>query len=102
MNALVAALLLAASPFPAPRVITVTDRTKFDPGVVVAVDAPKGELRVRCAAGLVTFLVNADVQVFDAAGKPIGAYTALQAGQKVQVWYIVDNGARVQEIAVQK
>jgi hypothetical protein len=54
MLAIVAALVLAAPPalpFPAPRLLQVTERTKFDPGVVVAVDAPKGELRVRCAAG---------------------------------------------------
>lgn len=101
MIALVAALLVAASPFPAPRVAPVTDRTKFDPGVVVSVDAAKGELKVRCAAGLVTFKVTADVQVFDAAGKPNGAYTTLQAGQKVRIWYVVDAGARAQEIALE-
>ncbi len=102
MNALVAALLLAASPFPAPRVTAVTDRTKFDPGVVVSVDAAKGLLEVRCAAGLVTFKAGADVQVFDAAGKPVGSPATLQAGQKVRVWYVVDDGARAQEIALEK
>jgi len=101
MNALVAALLLAALPFPAPRVTAVTDRTKYDPGVVVSVDAAKGEFKVRCVAGLVTFKANTDVQVFDATGKPIGTFTVLQPGQKVGVWYLVDNGARVQEVAVQ-
>jgi hypothetical protein len=49
----------------------------------------------------VTFKVSAEVQVFDAAGKPIGSPAALQPGQKVRVWYIVDNGARAQEIAVE-
>jgi hypothetical protein len=101
MNALVAALLLAASPFPAPRLATVTDRTKFDAGVVVAADAVKGELRVRCAAGLVTFKIGGDVQVVDAAGKPVGSSAVLVAGQKVQVWYQVDGGARALEIAIE-
>ena len=101
MNALVAALLLAASPFPAPRLAAVTDRTKFDAGVVISVDAARGDLKVRCAAGLVTFKVSADVQVFDAAGKPIGSPGTLQAGQKVRVWYLVDTGAKVLEIAVE-
>ena len=101
MLALVAALLLAAPPFPAPRVAPVTDRTKFDTGTVVSVDAAKGELKVKCADGLVTFKVSADVQVFDGAGKPAGAATALQGGQKVRVWYLVDGGARAVEIAAE-
>jgi len=101
MIALAAALLLAASPFPAPRLAPVTDRTKCDAGAVVAVEAAKGELRVRTAAGLVAFKVAADVQVFDAAGKPAGAATALQAGQKVRIWYVVDAGARAVEISLE-
>jgi hypothetical protein len=101
MIALVAALLLAAQPFPAPRMAQVSDRTKCDAGAVVAVEATKGELRVRTTAGLVTFKVATDVQVFDAAGKPAGAATALQAGQKVRVWYVVDAGARAVEIAIE-
>lgn len=102
MIALVAALLLAAPPFPAPRLAPVTDRTKFDAGTVVAAEPAKGELRVRTAAGLVTFKVGTDVQVFDAAGKPAGAATSLQAGQKVRVWYVVDGGAKAVELAVEQ
>jgi phage baseplate assembly protein gpV len=101
MNALVAALLLAALPFPAPRVATVTDATKFDPGVVVSMDPVKAELRVKCAAGIVTFKVAADVPVFDLAGKSLGAPAVLAVGQKVRVWYVIDHGARALEIAVE-
>jgi hypothetical protein len=101
MTALVAALLLAASPFPAPRLAVVTDRTKYDAGVVVSADGPRGELRVRTAAGLVSFKAGGDVQVFDAAGKPAGSPASLQAGQKVRVWYLVDAGARAVEIDVE-
>jgi phage baseplate assembly protein gpV len=100
--ALVAALLLAAPPlpFPAPRITPVTEKTKYDPGTVIAFDAAKGELRVQCAAGVVTFKVS-DAQVFDKAGQPIGTAAKLVAGQRVGVWYVVDAGARVSEIAVQ-
>jgi phage baseplate assembly protein gpV len=102
MIALIAALMLAAPPlpFPAPRLAQVTERTKFDPGTVLGYDAAKAELRVQCAAGVVTFKAGADVQVFDAAGQPLGSPAKLAAGQKVRVWYVVDNGARAQEIAV--
>jgi hypothetical protein len=99
--ALCLSLSAAPLPFPAPRLITVTDRTKFDPGVVVSFDAAKNELRVRCADGLVTFKTGPDVQVFDAAGKPHGAPSALAAGQKVRIWYVIDGGAKVQEIALE-
>jgi hypothetical protein len=101
MIALAAALLLAAPPFPAPRLAPVTDRTKCDAGVVVSAEPAKAELRVRAAAGLLTFKAGGEVQVFDAAGKPAGAATSLQAGQKVRVWYVVDGGARAVEIALE-
>jgi hypothetical protein len=101
MLALTAALLLAAQPFPSPRLAPVTDRTTCDAGVVVAAEASKGELRVRTAAGLVTFKAGSEVQVFDAAGKPAGSAAGLQAGQKVRVWYLVDGGARALEIAIE-
>ncbi len=103
MTALLIALLLSAPPlpFPAPRLVQVTERTKFDPGSVIGYDATKGELRVQCAAGVVTFKAGADVQVFDAAGQPIGSPSKLVAGQRVRVWYVVENGARAQEIAVE-
>jgi hypothetical protein len=101
MLALTAALLLAAPPYPAPRLAPVTDRTKSDAGVVVSVDAARGELQVRAAAGLVTFKAGGDVQVFDAAGKPVGAAGNLAPGQKVRVWYVVDGAARAVEVAVE-
>jgi phage baseplate assembly protein gpV len=103
MTALLAALLLAVAPlpFPAPRLAQVTDRTKFDAGAVVGYDAVKAELRVQCVAGVVTFKAGADVQVFDAAGQPVGSPARLAAGQKVRVWYVIDAGARAQEIAVE-
>jgi len=103
MTALLAALLLAVAPlpFPAPRGTQVTERTKFDPGTVLGYDAVKGELRIQCVAGVVTLKVAAEVPVFDAAGKPFGSAAMLAAGQKVRVWYLVDNGARAQEISVE-
>jgi phage baseplate assembly protein gpV len=104
MIALLVAFLLAAPPslpFPAPRVTQVTDKTKYDPGTVLGYDAVKGELRIQCVAGVVTFKVGAEVPVFDAAGQPLGSPAKLNAGQKVRVWYLVDAGARAQEIAVE-
>jgi phage baseplate assembly protein gpV len=105
MTALLAAFLLAVAPaplpFPAPRTVQVTERTKFDPGTVIGFDAVKAELRIQCVAGVVTFKVAAEVPVFDAAGKPLASAAGLVAGQKVRVWYLVDNGARAQEISVE-
>lgn len=98
MLAQTAALLLAALPFPAPRMLQVTERTKYDPGTVQSVDAVKGEVKVLCAAGVVTFKAGADTQVFDKAGQPVGSASKLAAGQKVGVYYVVDGGAKAQEI----
>jgi hypothetical protein len=103
MHALLVALLLAAAPlpFPAPRTVQVTDRTKFDPGLVIAFDSAKSELRIQCVDGVVTFKIGPETQVFDAAGQKLASAAQLAAGQKVRVWYLVDNGARAQEIAAQ-
>jgi hypothetical protein len=79
----------------------VTERTKFDPGTVIGFDPVKGELRIQCVAGVVTFKVAVEVPVFDAAGQPLGSPARLAAGQKVRVWYVVDNGARALEISAQ-
>jgi phage baseplate assembly protein gpV len=104
MNALLIATLLAVTPlpFPAPRLAQVTDRTKFDAGAVLGYDAAKAELRVQCAAGVVSFKAGGDVQVFDAAGQPLGSPARLAQGQRIRVWYVVDGGARAQEIAVEE
>jgi len=104
MTALLVALLLAAPPlpFPAPRLAQVTDRTKFDPGTVLGYDAAKGELRVQCASGIMTFKAGPDVQLLDAAGLPLGPPSRLAAGQRVRIWYVVEGGARALEIAVEQ
>jgi phage baseplate assembly protein gpV len=102
MIALLAALMVSAAPlpFPAPRTVQVTERTKFDPGTVIGWDPAKAELRIQCAAGVVTFKVAAEVPVLDADGQPMGSPAKLAPGQRVRVWYLVDNGARAQEISV--
>jgi hypothetical protein len=98
MNALVLALALAASPFPPPRAASVTDRMKCDFSTVLSVDAAKGEVRGTTPAGIVTYKVGPGVQVLDAAGKPTGGAASLTVGQKVRIYYVVDDGARVVEI----
>ena len=102
MHALVATLSLALAltglPFPAPRLVQVTDRTKCDMGVVIAVDAAKSEMRATTPAGVVTYKTGPDVQVFEKDGQPLGAVSKLQQGQRVRVYYYVDNGAIAQEI----
>jgi hypothetical protein len=92
------ALALGTLPYPAPRVIQPTDRTKCDMGEVLAVDASHGVLRVTTPAGVVTYKAGADVQVMDRNGKPVGTIAKLSPGQKVRVYYYVEDGARAQEV----
>ncbi len=98
---LVLALALAGLPFPAPRLAPVPDRTKCDMGVVLAVDAARAELRVTTPAGVVTYRASSDVQVFEKDGQPLGPVGKLAPGQRVRVYYVVDDGARAQEIDVE-
>jgi hypothetical protein len=97
--ALALALALVALPYQAPRgPLQPTNDTKCDWGPVVQVDAQKGELKMMTPAGLVTYKVAGDVQVFGKDGKPSGPVSALAPGTRVRIYYVIDAGARVQEI----
>ena len=101
MNLLASILLTAAlgsSPFPPPKLAPQSDQLKCDSGVVVAADAAVGQLRVNTSAGLVIFKAPGDTQVVGADGKPAGTVSALKPGQKVRVYYVVDDGAKVNEV----
>lgn len=102
MNAAAAAALfvLTALPFPTPKAVEVTDQTKCDWGALVSVNAEASRLVVATAAGPVTFQVGPNVQVIGADGKSLGSVAALRTGQKVRVYYVVANGARLSEIDV--
>lgn len=90
--------LTAAPPFPPPRLAAPTPGTKCDRATVLLVDTAKGELKGTTAAGVVTYRISQDVQVLDQAGKPAGAATGLAQGAKIRVYYLLDDGARVQEV----
>ena len=92
------ALALSALPYPAPKQLQPTSATKCDRATVLLVDSAKGELKGTTAAGVVTYRISQDVQVFDKAGKPAGAATALAQGARIRVYYVIDDGAKVQEI----
>jgi hypothetical protein len=88
----------ARLPFPAPRLAQVTDATKCDAGTVLAVDAAHGRLQGMTSAGPVTYVVGPDVQVFSSDGKPAGGVAAVTVGARYRAYYVLDGGARVQEI----
>jgi len=96
-SALVAALL-SSSPFPPPKLAPMSDLLKCDTGIVVAADAALGQLRVNTPAGLVIYKAPGETQVVGADGKPAGMVKELKPGQKVRVYYIVDDGAKVSEV----
>ncbi len=92
------AAALAALPYPAPRFIQPTNDTKCDWGPVVKVDAVKGELKITTPAGLVTYKLGPDVQVFGRDGKPAGPPSGLALGTRVRVYYLLADGAKLLEI----
>ncbi|HSN91738.1 MAG TPA: hypothetical protein VLS93_10960 [Anaeromyxobacteraceae bacterium] len=103
MNALALALaaVLSSTPFPPPRLAPASDRMKCDTGTVFAVDTARSELRVTTPAGMVTFKAGSDVQVVDRDGKPFGPVSKLAAGQAVRVYYLVEQGAKALEVALE-
>ena len=102
MNATAAAILftLTALPFPAPKVVEVTDQTKCDWGTVVSVKPDGSQLVVATAAGKVNFPTSPHTQVVGDDGKSLGSVIALKPGQKVRVYYLIDKGAKPSEIDV--
>jgi hypothetical protein len=98
LAALAVGLALAGLPYPAPRQLQPTNDTKCDWGPVVQVDAQRGELKVQTAAGLATYKVAPDVQVIGREGKPVGAASTLAPGTRVRVYYVLAEGAKVQEL----
>ncbi len=88
----------AAPPFPPPRAVQVTDATKCDFGTVLSVDAAHGRMQGTTKAGTVTYLVGPDVQVFASDGRPAGGIAAVAVGARYRAYYVLDQGARVQEI----
>jgi hypothetical protein len=85
-------------PYPAPKLIQVTERTKCDMGSVLSIDTSKNVMRGVTPAGLVIYIVGPEVQVFAKDGRPLGGLSVLSPGQKYRAYYLVDEGARVLEI----
>ncbi len=85
-------------PYPPPRLVRVTESTKCDMGTISSVDPTHGTMKGTTPAGLVTYKVSQDVQVFAKDGKPAGGIASLSANQKYRAYYVIDDGARVLEI----
>lgn len=94
------ALLAPTPPFPAPKLIGVTPDTKCDWGPITETK-PDGSLFVmKTDAGPLEVKLSPTVKVAGADGKPLGAASALHAGQNVRVYYLVHAGAIAQEIDI--
>jgi len=98
-------LSLGAEPFVPPKspyipakTVPASTNQKCDWGTVVAVDAALSQLRVKAPDGQVTFQVSAQAPVIGADGKSVGTVAGLNPGTKVRVYYVVDDGAKVQEV----
>jgi hypothetical protein len=95
--AIALAAALASLPYPAPRQLQPTKDTKCDMGTVLSVDAVKGEMKGTTPAGVVTYRVGPEALVFDKDGK-LGSLAGLTVGARYRTYYLIDEGAKVQEI----
>jgi len=94
------ALLAPTPPFPAPRLVGAGPDTRCDWGPISEVKASPSQLLVRTDAGPLTVELGPNVKVAGADGRPLPSAAELRAGQNVRVYYVVDHGARAQEIDV--
>jgi hypothetical protein len=94
------ALSTPTPPFPAPKLIGVTPDTKCDWGPVTEQKTDPRLLVIRTEAGPFELTIVAGVKVAGADGKPLPSVASIQPGQNVRAYYVVDKGARAQEIDV--
>ncbi len=85
-------------PYPAPKMVQVTEKTKCDMGTVLSVELEKGTMHGTTPAGVVTYKVGPEVQVLGKDGKPLGGLATVVVGAKYRAYYLVDDGAKVLEI----
>ena len=97
----VAALLSGAAasgayPAPDPVTIPVDANLKFASGTVESIDEARHLLVMKCPAGLVTFHIDRLAIIGpDRRPRPLGD---VRLGQKISVWYHVDDGAIALEL----
>jgi hypothetical protein len=94
------ALLNPSPPFPAPKLIGVTPDTKCDWGPVTEQKTQPTMLVIRTDAGPFELTIGPGVKIAGADGKPLASVASIQVGQSVRAYYVVDKGARAQEIDV--
>ena len=96
-----ALLLFAAPPFPAPRSVPVTEQLRCDWGNVLSVSANGSELVLSTQVGPLTLRIEKGVQVFGGDGQALTGVAALKPGTAVRAYYVVDAGAKLQEVSVE-
>ena len=94
-------LMIAPSPpFPPPKLIGVTPDTKCDWGPIN--ENKSSVLVVQTDAGPFEVQIGSNARFAGLDGKPLASRGDLRTGQKVRVYYLVDNrvggGAKAQEI----
>ena len=93
------ALAAPTPPFPPPKFIGVTPEMKCDWGPITEIKSDS-RLVVRTDAGPFTVETGSKVRVAGPDGKALPSVSSLRLGQNVRVYYLVNDGARAQEIDV--
>jgi hypothetical protein len=98
--AALAALISPGPPFPAPKLIGITPDIRCDWGPVTELKAAEKMLIVRTEAGPFELMIGPGAKFAGADGKPLPSVASIQPGQKVRAYYVVNKGAKAQEIDV--
>ena len=85
-------------PYPAPKLVQITEKTRCDMGTVLSVELERNTMHGTTPAGVVIYQVGSEVQVFGKDGKPLGGLATVTVGAKYRAYYLVDDGARTLEI----
>lgn len=90
--------LLTSAPFPEPMFTPISDSMKSDIGEVHQIEEESGKLQVKTPAGIVTYHTSAETRIVGENASEAILLSDLKLGQRIRVYYFLDDGAQVCEI----
>ena len=94
------ALLAPTPPFPAPKFVPVTAEMRCDWGPIASLASDLATMVITTEAGPLTLKIGSDVKVGGTNEAPKRSLESLRVGEGVRVYYVVDGGAKLQEVDV--
>ena len=85
-------------PFPAPARGPISVDAKFASGPIVTIKPDGTGLTMNTLSGLLTVIIEPSTRVLGVDSQPLPVKTGLRPGMYIRVYFVVRDGARVEEV----